>query len=124
MYVDDFIAIGPDIDDVLDRITKAPATVIHTIADNSLSSHLIPRDDIIAIDKMKAEGAAEERMICSGWMIDTRRLLVSLPDHKTTGWISRIDSLLENQTAGEKELASILGRLENIAQVLTILGHF
>ena len=57
-------------------------------------------------------------------MLDTRRLLVSLPDHKTTGWISQIDLLLKNKTAGEKELASVLGRLENVAQVLTILGHF
>lgn len=61
VYVDDFITIGPDIYDALERITKAPATVIHTIADNSLNSQLIPRDNIIAIDKMKAKGAAEER---------------------------------------------------------------
>ena len=124
VYVDDFITIGPDIDDTLERITKAPATVIHAIADNSISSMSIPRDDIIAIDKMKAEGAAEERKICLGWMLDTRRLLVSLPNHKTIGWISQIDSLLENKTAGEKDLASILGRLENVAQIMTILGHF
>jgi len=124
VFVDDFITIGPDIDDTLERIIKAPSTVIHAIADNSLNSKMIPRDDILAIDKMKAEGAAEERKICLGWMLDTRRLLVSLPDHKTTGWISQIDLLLKNKTAGEKELASVLGRLENVAQVLTILGHF
>ena len=81
VYVDDFITIGPDIDDVLERITRAPLTVIHAIADNSISSDKIPRDNIVASDKMKAEGAAEERKICLGWMIDTRRLLISLPDH-------------------------------------------
>ena len=85
---------------------------------------MIPRVDIIVIDKMKAEGAAKERKICLGWMLDTRRLLVSLPDHKTLGWISQIDSLLKNETVGEKKLSSMLGRLENIAQVQTILGHF
>ena len=124
VYVDDFITIGPDIDDTLDRITRTPITVIHAIADNSASSKTVPRDDIVAIDKMKAEGAAEERKICLGWMIDTKKLLVSLPDHKTIGWISQIDAILHNKTVSEKDLASILGRLENVAQVLTTLGHF
>ena len=124
VYVDDFITIGPDIDDTLDRITRAPLTVIHAIADNSISSDKIPRDNIVASDKMKAEGAAEERKICLGWMTDTRRLLISLPDHKTIGWKSQIDTTLNNKTVSTKDLASILGRLENIAQVLTIPGHF
>ena len=124
VYVDDFITIGPDIDDTLERITRAPITVIHAIADNSASSKTIPRDDIVAIDKMKAEGAAEERKICLGWMIDTRRLLVSLSDHKTIGWINQKNAILHNKTVSEKELASIFGRLENVAQVLTTLGHF
>ena len=116
VYVDNFITIGPGLDDTLNRIIKAIATVIHAIADNSINSNQIPRDDILAIDKMKAEGAAEERKICLGWMLDTRRLLVSLPDHKTIEWKSQIDSLLMQKSASEKELASILGRLENVAQ--------
>ncbi len=47
---------------------------------------------------MKVEGAAKERKICLGWMLDTRSLLVSLPDHKTSEWISQIDSILKNNT--------------------------
>ena len=124
VYVDDFITICPDLDDTLNRIIKAKATAIHAITDNSINSNQIPRDDILAIDKMKAEGAAEERKICLGWMLDTRRLLVSLTDHKTIGWKSQIDSLLKQKSASEKELASILRRLENVAQVSTVLGHF
>ena len=124
VYIDDFITIGPDKYDILERITKAPITVIHAIADNSLSSDNIPRDDIVAVDKMKAEGAAEERKICLGWMLDTRRLLVSLPDHKAIGWKMQIDMILKNKTVSEKDLASIMGRLENIAQVQVVLGHF
>ena len=124
VYVDDFITIGPDKDDILERITKAPITVIHAIADNSINSQSIPKDDIVAEDKMKAEGAAEERKICLGWMLDTRRLKVSLPDHKTIGWKSQIDQILTQKTVSEKDLSSVLGRLENVAQVLTILGHF
>ena len=73
---------------------------------------------------MIAEGAAEEKKICLGWLLDTRRLLVSLPDHKTIAWTAQIDTILNQQTVSEKELSSILGRLENVAQVLVTLGHF
>ena len=31
---------------------------------------------------------------------------------------------MEQKTVSEKDLASILGRLENVAQVLTVFGHF
>ena len=43
-YVDDFITIGPDNDDLLERVTKAPVTVIHAIADNSINSNSIPEE--------------------------------------------------------------------------------
>ena len=66
VYVDDFITIGPDLGDTLNQMIRASATAIHAIADNSKNSNEIPRDDILAIDKMKAEGAAEERKICIG----------------------------------------------------------
>ena len=62
VYVDDFITMGPDIENCLDRITKAPIAVIHAVADNSHVSNSIPRDDIVPIDKMIVEGAAEERV--------------------------------------------------------------
>ncbi len=57
-------------------------------------------------------------------MLDTRRLLVSLPNHKAIGWKAQIDMILKNKTISEKELSSILLRLENIAQVQIVLGHF
>ena len=31
---------------------------------------------------------------------------------------------MEQKTVSKKDLASILGRLENVAQMLTVLGHF
>ena len=70
----------------LKELPKLQQKVIQAIADNAMQSEKIPRDNIIAKDKMIAEGSAEERKICLGWMLDTRRLLVSLPNHKTIAW--------------------------------------
>ena len=62
VYVDDIITIAVDINDNLDRIRKAPITVMHAVADNSyFKSSNIKRSDIVSDDKMKAEGAAEEK---------------------------------------------------------------
>jgi len=124
VYVDDLITIGHDDEDNLDRITKAPMTVIDAISDDHIPHESIPRDDMVAEDKTKAEGAAEEVKVCLGWVLDTRRLLVRLPDHKNIGWKSQIEQVLKSETVGWKDLASVLGRLENVAQVLVVLGHF
>ena len=60
-YVDDFITIDVEKDDTLDRITKEPITVLQADAGDVINSENIPRDNLSSIDKMKAEGAAEER---------------------------------------------------------------
>ena len=49
---------------------------------------------------------------------------MSLPHHKFIAWTAQIDAALEHKTISNKTLMSILGRLENVAQILVILGHF
>ena len=51
-------------------------------------------------------------------------MLVQLPDYKNIGWKSQIQNVLEAKSVAWKDLASILGRLENLAQVLVVVGHF
>ncbi len=124
VFVDDVITVGLDTEDNLERITKAPITVLDAIADDSILNCDILRDDLLADDKTKIEGAPEEIKICLGWTLNTRSLLVSLPDHKKIGWLEQIEGLLNQKTVGGKELSSILGRLENVAQIVTMFGHF
>ena len=124
VFVDDIITVGVDIDDTLEKVTKAPITVMEAIADDAIFECDIVRDDLLSDDKTRIEGAPEEIKICLGWTLNTRSLLVSLPDHKKTGWSQQIEVLLTHKTANGKELSSILGRLENIAQIVTMFGHF
>ena len=124
VFVDDVITVGADIDDTLEKITKAPITVLDAIADDAILDCDILRDDLLSDDKTRVEGAPEEIKICLGWTLNTRSLLVSLPDHKKIGWSQQIEVLLTHNTANGKELSSILGRLENIAQIVTMFGHF
>jgi len=124
VYVDDIISIAVDINDNLDRVIKAPITVIQAVAHRANCTGGIERDPMVEKKKTEIEGPAEELKICLGWIIDTRRLLVSLPHHKYIAWTSQIDNILQNKTVSNTTLMSILGRLENVAQVLIILGHF
>ena len=112
------ITVAADVADNLERITKTPVTIMYAVADNASTSDLkTKRKNIVAEDKMIAEGAAEEQKICLGWLLDTRRLRVRLPMHKVKAWKYQIDTILLKATVGNKELQSVLGRLENVAQV-------
>ena len=123
VFLDDIITCAVDIGNNLDRITKAPITIIEAVA-NQGDTAGIKRDDMVEMEKAAIEGPAEEIKIVLGWKIDTRRLLVSLPEHKFIAWTTQIDETLKNKTVSNDTLMSILGRPENAAQILVILGHF
>lgn len=121
--IDDIISMGVDTGDNLDRLKAGPSTILHAISHKSKNTHL-PRDDIISEMKNTEEGAPEEKKIILGWQLNTRELLIELPKHKFKAWSSEIDQLLQNSTVDEKTLLRILGRLENVATILSPLGHF
>ena len=97
---------------------------MHAIAHNSSSDTHLPRQNLIAEDKNEAEGAPEEVKIVLGWTIDSRRLLVQLPTHKYKAWRNQLESFMNRKTSNVKDIQSVLGRLENIAIVIPMLGHF
>ena len=42
----------------------------------------MPRDDLVAINKLLSEGSFSERKEVLGWIINTREFTTSLPDEK------------------------------------------
>ena len=125
VFIDDVITVGVDMDDNLERIVAAPCSIMHAMAhnDNELLSS-IPRQNIIADDKNEAEGAPEEVKIVLGWVLNTRLLITSLPSHKYKAWSSQVLSFLSRKSANAKDLRSVLGRLENVAIIIPMFGHF
>ena len=119
-----FITAAVDNVNNLERIEAAPCTVIHAISHNAKGKTHVLRQDIISDEKNDAEGAPEEKKICLGWLLNTRQLLVSLPTHKYNTWDDQIASIIKQKSVKYKDLESILGRLENVAIILVMLGHF
>ncbi len=74
--------------------------------------------------KFKAEGNLEEIKKVLGWTINTRRLLISLPDDKLHSWSSDIQQMISSKKASHKSLESTLGRLNQVAGILNPMRHY
>ena len=84
----------------------------------------LPRSTLLNETKLKAEGALEETKIVLGWMLDTRRLLISLPTHKYIAWTGQISNMIKTKRTTSKELETVLGRLSNASSILPMARHF
>ena len=59
-----------------------------------------------------------------GWTIDTRRLLVSLPDDKFVAWSRELAELLHRSSCPRAEMETLMGRLNHAAMVIPDARHF
>ena len=109
VFIDDVITVGVDVGINVLKLRAGPCTVMHAIAQPADYSTTIHRQDFIAADKNEAEGGPEETKIILGWLIDSRRLLIQLPNHKHTAWSSQLSSFTTRKSANSKDLQSLLG---------------
>jgi hypothetical protein len=123
-FVDDIMSITVDEGDNLLRLATAPCTVIHAIGHSATGETHLKRQDLISEEKNVAEGAPEEEKICLGWTFNTRRLTVALPSHKYEAWDNQVKNIISAKSIKFKLLESILGRLENVAIIVVMFGHF
>jgi hypothetical protein len=79
---------------------------------------------LISSKKLQAEGKLSEIKIILGWEINTRSLLISLPEYKAYSWLRDIESIIESGRSNYKFLESLLGRLNHIACILAPMHHF
>ena len=84
----------------------------------------ISRQDLVSIDKLKAEGRMEEIKTDLGWRFDTWRLLIALPDDKFSAWTSRIRQILVDGHTTHAALDTIIGQLTHVTIILPYLLHF
>ena len=124
VFIDDVITVGVHQNDNIHRLIAGPCTIMHALAHQASTTTFLPRQDLIAEDKNDAEGAPEEIKVVLGWTIDTRRLIIKLPPHKFQAWSTQLTSFITRQHTNAKDIQSLLGRLENIAIIIPMMGHF
>ena len=59
-----------------------------------------------------------------GWSYDTRRLLVSLPDHKHKAWRKTITDSISSKLILLRELDKLINRLNHMGAIMKMSRHF
>jgi hypothetical protein len=104
IYIDDSIGIAPDIGDTPSRVSRAIPLAIWMLSRPLSDNDVIPRRDMISLKKLHAEGQMSEIKTILGWSINTKKLIISLPDHKTKDWHIDINKLMTAKKASFQSL--------------------
>jgi hypothetical protein len=85
-----------------------------------------PRDKVLSLSKFLAEAKPAQRKIVLGWLVGTRAFVVKLPGEKQRRWSQQIYDLLRSgrHSVQAKDLATLLGRLNNASYVIPYARHF
>lgn len=124
IYIDDSIGIAPDIASAPTRVIRAIPLAICSLSLPNSAQDIIPRKDFTSLKKLRAEGQLSGTKTVLGWVINTRSLLISLPEHKASDWLRDIDTILLAKKVHFKVLESLMGRLNHVACMLSPMRHF
>ena len=67
-------------------MSAAPGLVIDLVTQPPAEGESIPRAPMMAVNKLKVEAALTEVKTITGWILDNRRLTISLPRNKFLAW--------------------------------------
>jgi hypothetical protein len=86
-----------------------------------------PRDELLSLSKFLAKAKPSQCKIILGLLlVNTRAFVVKLPGEKLHSWLKQIDDLLHSgrRPIQAKDLATLLGRLNNASFVIPYARHF
>ena len=124
VYLDDMIQIFVDRPDIVDRTSKIVPLVLHLLVRPNNDDEPIARNEILAADKMMAEGSPSEEMRVLGWLLDTRQLLIRLPTDKFLNWSKSVERMLKAKTCTFDDLDSLLGKLVHATKGIPLARYF
>ena len=126
VYIDDTLGLTVDIAGTNNdsRLEKSILLAIHVVARPKHPSEPIPREEMAALAKLLAESRCEEVKIYLGWVLDFRRLLVSLPENKFVAWHAAIEDIINRGKTTADELEKNIGRLIHVGMILPWIHHF
>ena len=123
-YVDDIGSICLDLHDNVERCRQAVPLAIDLLGRPLDPTDSLPRDDLLAVKKLLGEGQLAECKTFTGWFINTRRMLVSLPFGKFSVWSQSIQSILNTNYSCQRDLAKLIGRLNHTCFIIPQARHF
>jgi len=123
-FIDDFITVCPDIGGNMARAAAVVPLVLHIFGRPVHPDHPTNRANLTALNKLLAEGALEEVKLILGWQIDTRRMLISLPEDKHDMWVADLQKVMKDGRIRKEDVDTLVGRLNHSAHIIPTLRHF
>eukprot|EP00957_Ditylum_brightwellii_P196707 14987518-Ditylum_brightwellii.AAC.1 len=123
-YIDGTIVVGLYDKNNWFKLSSCVPLSIHIATRPIHKDEPIHRPDFLEFNNLVAEGRLEEHKIILDWNLDTRRLLVSLPNDKYSDWSKDINHTISKRGVRGKELESTEGRLNRTACVIPLERHF
>jgi hypothetical protein len=125
-YLDDIF--GAFMDREAERSAAAIPLALHIVGRPHDPSRRksFPRDNILAIPKFLVKAKPSERKVILGWIVNTRKLLVALPQDKFKMWTKSVEDILRRHKSPipAKELETLMGRLSHASYVIPYARHF
>lgn len=127
-YLDDAISITLGNEENANQVERTKFASIMaldlTFRPNKGDEEPLPRPEVASVKKLFAEGTLKEVIVFLGWLINTRLFQISLPIDKAAAWIKSIVEILNKRSAGFKELATLVGRLNHVCYIIPAARHF
>ena len=125
VFVCDLISTHPDLPE---NLARKPRTVLLatrvTKRPHPGESKPVLRQAILSLPKLLVEGSPAEQQIVLGWLSDSCRLSVSLPDNRCSAWISDLEKIIKKRGSVKGDLDTLKGQLNHAARVIPLATHF
>jgi hypothetical protein len=125
VFIDDLIDTFPgSVRNLAQKPHAVPLAMHVTSRPHAGKSEALLRRAMLSMLKLVAEGSPSEQQIVLGWLLDTRRLLISLPSDKYEAWLRTINRLIKDTGCLKEELDALEGQLNHAAYVIPLARHF
>ena len=74
----------------------------------------------LLLTNLIAKGTPKEIQMVLGWLIDTRKLIIILPNDKYLAWRNDIQKIIDDGNVTIEELESVISRLNHVSYVLPL----
>ena len=123
-YVDDLITVALNMDQIAIKAANAVPLALEILGRPVSHQEPVPRDELLSIIKLHAEGAMQEIQVVTGWEINTRIFQVALTTEKFEAWTKSINDILESREAYHKDIDTLIGRLNHAGFIIPHARHF
>ena len=124
VFIDDLICVMLDDGDGCKRGVSSSLLAIRAVTQSVAATEPVPQHELPAEKKLIAESLLEEVKTTLGWLLDTWRLLLSLPLEKHSSWAASIVFMLLTEPCDYDALDTLVGRLNNVCFIIPQARHF